>query len=445
MRKGFIIYILILNWLFAGCGDTETVLRFRANAFDGFQPGIVMGDQLLRAEMDSLNGMGEIRWQLQKPAMLEVQLGKHRTQRIYAAPGSQVEISYSCLPSDKVILIGGDCEAENAFIQTKGFYMLFPPSNPRMPLVQDLKQADSVTAINRERLKAAPGLSKDFKKLESERLQLENLQWLVRRMVLRDTAVYLEAVRTRIPAGEEWMEFPGYARLMQDALRRMVLLDESLESEGREERCVEYVLRHIRESRLRAYLLDKNIMTILSVNGVAGNEQYLDIYRENITDTLKLKQLDEVCKKFAHIAVGQPCPDFHLKDLKGRERSLKDFAGKIVYIDLWATWCGPCKGEMPSLEVLEKRFAKRDIVFVSISVDRNKDIPLWKKTVADMKLGGVQLHLGENWDWLKNFMPTGISVPRFILLDREGKILDANMTRPSDKATARKLNELTKK
>lgn len=445
MRKGIIIYIFILNWLIAGCGDTETVIRFRANAFDGFRPEIVVGDDLLRGNMDSLNGTGEIRWQLRKPALLEVRLGKYRTQRIYAKPGAQLEITYNCLPSDKTILIGGDCELENAFIQAKGFYLLFPTSDPQTPLAQDLRRADSVTAINRERLETAPGLSRDFKKVESARLQLESLQWLVRRMVFRDTAAYIGALRTRMPEGEGWMELPGYTKLMQDAVRRIALLDESLKFEGRENRCVEYVLKGIREPRLRAHLLDKNIMTILSINGVAGNEQYLDIYRKNITDTLKLKQLEEVCKRFEHVAVGQPCPDFHLKDLNGREMSLKDFTGKIVYIDLWATWCGPCKGEMPSLQVLEKHFAGRDIAFVSVSVDRNKEIPLWKKTVADLKLGGVQLHLGEDWEWLKNFMPTGISVPRFILLDREGKILDANMTRPSDKATVKKLDELTRK
>ena len=134
-----------------------------------------------------------------------------------------------------------------------------------------------------------------------------------------------------------------------------------------------------------------------------------------------------------------------MKDINGKSVKSSDLKGKYVYIDLWATWCGPCKGEMPSLAVLEEEFAGKDITFVSISIDRNKDIDLWKKTVADMKLGGIQLHLAEDWDWLKNFMPNGMSVPRFILLDREGKIVDANMTRPSDKVTKQRFEELLKK
>ena len=113
-----------------------------------------------------------------------------------------------------------------------------------------------------------------------------------------------------------------------------------------------------------------------------------------------------------------------------------------MYLDIWATWCGPCKGEMPSLLELEKRFEGKDILFVSLSVDKNKDIELWKQTIEKMGLGGIQLHLGENWAWLKNFMPASLSVPRFILLDRKGRVLRLEMTRPSDPRTETILRQL---
>ena len=150
----------------------------------------------------------------------------------------------------------------------------------------------------------------------------------------------------------------------------------------------------------------------------------------------------EACKKSERIMPGNPCPDFTFRDINDRAVSLADLKGKYVYMDIWATWCGPCKWEMKFLPELEERLAGKDITFVSLSIDQNKDIKKWKQMVADMQLKGVQLHLGENWTWLKNFMPASLSVPRFILLDREGKIVTANMTRPSDKETLKKLESL---
>jgi len=66
---------------------------------------------------------------------------------------------------------------------------------------------------------------------------------------------------------------------------------------------------------------------------------------------------------------GKKAPNFSLKDLQGRPRELKDFKGKVVFLNFWATWCGPCKEEMPSMEELWKQFKDKDFVFLAISVD----------------------------------------------------------------------------
>ena len=62
-------------------------------------------------------------------------------------------------------------------------------------------------------------------------------------------------------------------------------------------------------------------------------------------------------------------PNFCLEDISGNKVELKNFKGKVVFVNFWATWCGPCKEEMPSMEALYKQFKARDFVFLSISVD----------------------------------------------------------------------------
>jgi len=62
-------------------------------------------------------------------------------------------------------------------------------------------------------------------------------------------------------------------------------------------------------------------------------------------------------------------PNFSLKDLNGKEVDLKNFKGKVVFLNFWATWCGPCKEEMPSMEALCQQFKGKDFTFLTISVD----------------------------------------------------------------------------
>lgn len=71
----------------------------------------------------------------------------------------------------------------------------------------------------------------------------------------------------------------------------------------------------------------------------------------------------------AQVKEGENAPNFTLKNLDGKEISLNQFRGKHVLINFWATWCGPCKIEMPSLEALYERFKDRNFVLLAISND----------------------------------------------------------------------------
>lgn len=136
--------------------------------------------------------------------------------------------------------------------------------------------------------------------------------------------------------------------------------------------------------------------------------------------------------------VGQPSVAFNYDNHKGGKTSLADLKGKYVYIDMWATWCGPCKKEIPFLKEVEEKYHGKNIEFVSISVDKNKEA--WTKMVAEKELGGVQLHFGDDKEFSNAYEVTGI--PRFILLDPNGNIVDADAPRPSSTKLIDKFTEL---
>lgn len=137
-----------------------------------------------------------------------------------------------------------------------------------------------------------------------------------------------------------------------------------------------------------------------------------------------------IVAKFANDAkAGSAAFDFTYPDLEGKKVSLSDFKGRVVLVDVWATWCGPCKAEIPALKAMEQEMHNKDIVFMSVSVDEAKDQQKWKDFVAKEELKGVQLFAGGWSEITKYYNIKGI--PRFMVFDKKGNIVTIDAPRPS--------------
>lgn len=122
---------------------------------------------------------------------------------------------------------------------------------------------------------------------------------------------------------------------------------------------------------------------------------------------------------------GSPLPDVVFKDAQGLPVSLKSFEGKAIYIDLWASWCVPCIVEIPNLRKLEQDYKDKNIVFLSISLDEDKDA--WHKKMEELQLTGHQLETGDSgFERIMNVQ----GIPHFILYDASGKLLRYRAPRP---------------
>jgi thiol-disulfide isomerase/thioredoxin len=170
-------------------------------------------------------------------------------------------------------------------------------------------------------------------------------------------------------------------------------------------------------------------MEFVNYQGLTSEDTALKIFYANCSDTALINNVKEGVGKWERISVGQPAPGFEYTDINGKMVALDDLKGNYVYIDVWATWCGPCIAEIPYLKTLAEDMKGRNIVFVSVSVDDSKEA--WETMVREKELGGIQLFGGEGWK-------SGITeaynirgIPRFILIDREGMIVDATAPRPS--------------
>lgn len=134
---------------------------------------------------------------------------------------------------------------------------------------------------------------------------------------------------------------------------------------------------------------------------------------------------------------GQPAIDIIMTDVDGNMKHLSNFRGKVIYMDLWATWCGPCIQESPFFETLSKKYEGKDIVFLSVSTDsrattwksylkeHHKDLPQYISQDQALKKGWCVMY-----------------IPRFILIDRDFKIVNAYAPRPSEEEIEDLLNSI---
>lgn len=133
-----------------------------------------------------------------------------------------------------------------------------------------------------------------------------------------------------------------------------------------------------------------------------------------------------ICASFSFAAVppweiedimGKQAPPFSLKNIDGRLISLSDYKGKVVLINFWATWCKPCRVEMPSLNRLFKKYSKQGLVVIGVSIDKTKD-PV-RKFLEEIPLD-FPIVLDSDISVSKNYKV--FAFPTTFLIDRGGML-----------------------
>lgn len=236
---------------------------------------------------------------------------------------------------------------------------------------------------------------------------------------------------------DAWLvQMPEYTNFQYSAITALALRDMDIENtpefQAKAVTAVcQYAAANINNKDLKEYIIGTNAVAQVANNGYEGAERIKEIFEANVSDP-EIKHAFEVAWANGNVLkAGRPSPSFSFPDINGKTVSLEDLRGKYVYIDCWATWCVPCKGEIPHLKKLEETFHGMNIAFVSISCDRDK--AKWEAMVKEQNLTGIQLWGNEDNEFLRKYRVQGI--PRFIFIGPDGRIINPDMTRPSDPKT----------
>jgi thiol-disulfide isomerase/thioredoxin len=138
-----------------------------------------------------------------------------------------------------------------------------------------------------------------------------------------------------------------------------------------------------------------------------------------------LAMLTDKYKKLSPLMPGNPAPHLQGISPEGKVYSLNDFKDKVIFIDIWATWCGPCIEALPHIIELQKKFIENnEVVFIFLSHDGKEG--KWDKYLSDHpEFKGVHLRARKEEDRPFETLWKVTGIPRYMIIDKQGKIIDA--------------------
>lgn len=198
-------------------------------------------------------------------------------------------------------------------------------------------------------------------------------------------------------------------------------------------------LKQHAESEVSAFVVYSSLSNDRNIN-VQTADTMFGMLKGKALGSFYGKELNSMLSKLRAVEVGYMAPDFTLPDSTGKKtRTLSSFRGQYVLLDFWASWCGPCKAEIPFLKQAYSKFHDKGFEIVSVSLDDKK--PNWITALNQYQMPWIHLSDVKGFGSRVNELYHVPAIPKTLLLDHTGKIIAKDLRGPALEA---KLGELLK-
>ena len=412
---------------------------------------LIYHDQILTVELDSV---GHAEFVIDDEDAVYARMCHYprvdQMMNVYLERGDRASVSFSGKDFKGTFAFEGEMEPAVKYLNTVVLTAL-PDEDYALPFDEYVKKLEK-KETEAVKLLEASGVSKagNFEEIEKGRIRYSYATQLLmyplgHRLMAQDMDYqpdqkYYDVLDTYVVADDLLADLDQYREFIAEAAH-------VLDADNRDETAaypravaqMRFIADRFEAGKTRDVLLHRLANAYVTRFGIEDIQDMENIYRTYVQDPVLVAKYDAAREKWNLASDGKPSPDFKGVDVNGKEYTLADFRGKYVYIDVWATWCGSCRQEIPYLKKLDEDYKDAQIVFLSLSVDQDK--AKWEKMVKEQSMSGVQLHIGQNSSFQQAYKIEGI--PHFILLDREGRIIDKKMSRPSmDEVTRERIENL---
>lgn len=362
----------------------------------------------------------------------------HNSLNIYLSPGEDLEIYVNALNFSGSLYFRGSLGGMNSYLKEQEVAVFFDKDYYALGEVEFVGKMKELID-EKTKLLEAKNFNETFTRLEKERIRYSVAERVSlypiyqKRMYpekhYRPGRVFTNFLSSFSLDNEDLFGTHDY----RSFLLNYVYFQGSLGNgtgENYSDGIADYILSTISNPTIKDFLLTEIVYRhIWENNGLDGADYLLSVFRRECTDKSKVAYMEEMIRHWEKILPGRPAPDFTVVDQSGNEISLSDFKGTYLYLTVWATWCVPCKSELPYLDLLQKEYYGRNIHFMTIAIDDSSHRQKWQNFLRDNPHVGFHAFADAKNEFNKNYMI--ISVPRFILIAPDGTIVNSNAPRPS--------------
>jgi peroxiredoxin len=334
----------------------------------------------------------------------------------------------ACQTSNKAKIIGT--------IENAGTTELYITDDETMVKLDTVKVVDGKFTYEKELKEATPLFM--LLKPTQENMAGENALMFAEKGNITLKAKAGELMKMTITGSKSHTEFSDYFKKAEPIIAKGGALRERLEAnpnmtQEEVQKAIDTITK-LEEENIMAFIgshKSSAVSSFLAYTKVAESkdpiviQKYLGLLEDKAKQTVYGQKVLATYKDASKVAIGQPAPDFILKDVTGKEVSLSSLQGKYVLIDFWASWCGPCRKENPNVVAAYNQFKDKGFTILGVSLDEDAD--KWKSAIEKDKLTWTQVSDLKGWGSDVSALYNVSSIPSNFLLDKTGKIIEMNL------------------